>query len=155
MAEVADRDRQRIARVLESDAGGFWSLVQEKHDDLKWCGSSPLYTFLKALPGRARRAAALRAVEHRSAERGQLRGHRLFQIVIQHLLCAGARFCKPHPPRRWRPMSSAAQPVPIKLGFDSFSIRAFQWKAIQLLDYAAGLKLDTVQLSSLGDYEKP
>ena len=50
-------------------------------------------------------------------------------------------------------MSSAAQPVPIKLGFDSYSIRAFQWKAIQLLDYAAGLRLDTVQLSSLGDYE--
>ncbi len=50
-------------------------------------------------------------------------------------------------------MSSAAQPVPIKLGFDSYSIRAFQWKAIQLLDYAASLKLDTVQLSGLGDYE--
>src|SRR5581483_930968 len=41
----------------------------------------------------------------------------------------------------------------IKLGFDSFSVRAFKWKAIQLLDYAAGLKLDTVQLSSLGDFE--
>jgi sugar phosphate isomerase/epimerase len=50
-------------------------------------------------------------------------------------------------------MSSAAEAVPIKLGFDSYSIRAFNWKAIQLLDYAAGLKLDTVQLSSLGDYE--
>jgi sugar phosphate isomerase/epimerase len=41
----------------------------------------------------------------------------------------------------------------IRLGFDSYSIRAFQWKAIQLLDYAAGLKLDTIQLSSLNDYE--
>jgi len=50
-------------------------------------------------------------------------------------------------------MSPAAQPATIKLGFDSYSIRAFQWKAIQLLDYAASLKLDTVQLSSLGDYE--
>jgi sugar phosphate isomerase/epimerase len=50
-------------------------------------------------------------------------------------------------------MSSAAETVPIQLGFDSYSIRAFQWKAIQLLDYAASLKLDTVQLSSLGDYE--
>ena len=50
MAEVAERDRQRIARVVESDSGGFWSLVQEKRDDLKWCGSAPLYTFLKALP---------------------------------------------------------------------------------------------------------
>jgi len=51
MAEVAERDRQRIARVVESDSGGFWSLVQEKRDDLKWCGSAPLYTFLKTLPG--------------------------------------------------------------------------------------------------------
>ena len=41
----------------------------------------------------------------------------------------------------------------IRLGFDTYSIRAFKWKAIQLLDYAAGLKLDTIQLSSLGDYE--
>lgn len=51
---------------------------------------------------------------------------------------------------------AAAAPAPgdgIKLGFDSYSIRAFNWKAIQLLDYAAGLKLDTIQLSSLGDYE--
>lgn len=51
MAEVAERDRRRIARVAESDGEGFWSLVQENHDDLKWCGSSPLYAFLKALPG--------------------------------------------------------------------------------------------------------
>src|SRR5262249_5004598 len=43
--------------------------------------------------------------------------------------------------------------VPIRLGFDTYSIRAFKWKAIQLLDYAAGLKLDTIQLSSLDDYE--
>jgi len=50
-------------------------------------------------------------------------------------------------------MSSSADSVPIKLGFDSYSIRAFKWKAIQLLDYAASLKLDTVQLSSLDDYE--
>jgi sugar phosphate isomerase/epimerase len=41
----------------------------------------------------------------------------------------------------------------IKLGFDSYSVRAFQWQAIQLLDYTAGLKLDTIQLSSLNDYE--
>jgi MEMO1 family protein len=51
MSEVAARDRSRIERVVESDAGGFWSLVQQNQDDLKWCGSSPLYTFLKALPG--------------------------------------------------------------------------------------------------------
>jgi sugar phosphate isomerase/epimerase len=41
----------------------------------------------------------------------------------------------------------------IKLGFDSYSVRAFKWNALELIDYAAGLKLDTIQLSSLGDYE--
>ena len=50
MLEVAGRDRGRIDRVAEGDARGFWSLVQERQDDLKWCGSSPLYTFLKAMP---------------------------------------------------------------------------------------------------------
>ncbi len=51
MLGVAARDRARIERVNSSDSRGFWELVQENRDDLKWCGSSPLYTFLKAVPG--------------------------------------------------------------------------------------------------------
>lgn len=43
--------------------------------------------------------------------------------------------------------------VPIRLGFDTYSLRAFKWKAIQFLDYAARLKLDTIQISALADYE--
>ncbi len=43
--------------------------------------------------------------------------------------------------------------TPIRLGFDTYTLRAFDWKAMQLLDYAATRKLDTVQISSLGDYE--
>jgi AmmeMemoRadiSam system protein B len=50
MAGVAVRDEQRIARVNAGDARGFWDLVQENHDDLKWCGSSPVYTFMRAVP---------------------------------------------------------------------------------------------------------
>ena len=41
----------------------------------------------------------------------------------------------------------------IRLGFDTYSIRAFEWKATRLIDYAASLKLDTIQISSLDDYE--
>jgi sugar phosphate isomerase/epimerase len=41
----------------------------------------------------------------------------------------------------------------IKLGFDNFSIRAMGWKAPQLLDYAAKLKVDTVLFSDLDVYE--
>lgn len=41
----------------------------------------------------------------------------------------------------------------IRLGFDSYSLRALKWKAIQFIGYAAALKLDSVQLSSLDDFE--
>jgi 3-oxoisoapionate decarboxylase len=41
----------------------------------------------------------------------------------------------------------------IRLGFDSYSVRDHGWKAIQLLQFADTLKLDTVQLSSLDDFE--
>jgi AmmeMemoRadiSam system protein B len=50
MIEVAERDKLRIERVNAADGAGFWELVQENQDDLKWCGSAPIYTFLKAVP---------------------------------------------------------------------------------------------------------
>ena len=50
MLDVARRDRLRIERVAKADTRGFWDMVQENRDDLKWCGSSPLYTFLSAAP---------------------------------------------------------------------------------------------------------
>jgi MEMO1 family protein len=80
MAEVAERDRQRIARAVESDGDGFWNLVQEKHDDLKWCGSAPLYTFLKTLPG----------------ARGELRRYEQWNIDPRSVVSfAGMAFTKP------------------------------------------------------------
>jgi len=50
MEEVSRRDRLRIERMEKSDAAGFWEQVRENHDDLKWCGASPIYTFLRAMP---------------------------------------------------------------------------------------------------------
>lgn len=47
MSDVERRDRQRIDRLAAGDAAGFWDLVAENRDDLKWCGSAPFYTFLK------------------------------------------------------------------------------------------------------------
>jgi AmmeMemoRadiSam system protein B len=53
LAEVEERDRLRIAALAAGDADGFWALVREREDDLRWCGASPLYAFLRAtLPGR-------------------------------------------------------------------------------------------------------
>jgi AmmeMemoRadiSam system protein B len=50
MIEVAERDRKRIESINGGDVGGYWDQVRENHDDLKWCGSAPLYTFMKANP---------------------------------------------------------------------------------------------------------
>jgi len=50
MAEVGVRDQRRMGAINAGDADGFWDQVQQNHDDLKWCGSSPFYTFLKSVP---------------------------------------------------------------------------------------------------------
>jgi AmmeMemoRadiSam system protein B len=49
MGRVEARDRDRIERMAAGSAPGFWSLVQEGGDDLRWCGASPVYTFLHAV----------------------------------------------------------------------------------------------------------
>ncbi len=56
----------------------------------------------------------------------------------------------------WGEKDSIAAPSPagkIALGFDNFSIRGMGWKAPQLLEYAASLKLDSVFFSDLDVYE--
>jgi MEMO1 family protein len=50
MERVTERDLARIARIEAGDAAGFWELVKENRDDLKWCGSAPIYTLLRVLP---------------------------------------------------------------------------------------------------------
>jgi MEMO1 family protein len=50
MEAVELRDRARIERMERGDAQGFWELVSENRDDLKWCGSAPIYAFLRAVP---------------------------------------------------------------------------------------------------------
>lgn len=41
----------------------------------------------------------------------------------------------------------------LKLGMDNFAVRAMGWKAPQLIDYAASLKLDTLLISDLDSFE--
>ena len=50
---------------------------------------------------------------------------------------------------------TAAEPEKrrLRLGFDNFSVRAMNWKAPALLDYAASLKLDSILISDLDVYE--
>ena len=42
----------------------------------------------------------------------------------------------------------------IKLGIDNFAVRAMNWKAPQLIDYAASLKVDSLLISDLNALEK-
>lgn len=74
MEEVARRDHSRIASINDGDARAFWDQVQENQDDLKWCGSSPMYTFLKAMPN----------------VRGTLRGYEQWNIDERSVVSFGA-----------------------------------------------------------------
>src|SRR5215468_7645295 len=51
------------------------------------------------------------------------------------------------------PTTVAKSKSKLKLGFDNFSIRAMNWKAPALLDYAASLKLDSILISDLDAYD--
>ena len=80
MLAIEQRDRARISRIAEGDIGGYWSLVQEGHDDLKWCGSAPFYTFMKVMP----------------SVRGELLDYHQWQIDPQSVVSFGAmRFDRP------------------------------------------------------------
>lgn len=61
MLAVAARDKERIEQLALGDARGFWDRVQPNHDDLKWCGSAPFYTFLSSVP---QAVGQLRHYEH-------------------------------------------------------------------------------------------
>jgi len=49
---------------------------------------------------------------------------------------------------------SAAGTPRIKLGMDNFAVRAMDWKAPALLDYAASIKLDSILISDLDAFER-
>jgi AmmeMemoRadiSam system protein B len=77
MEEVTRLDADRIARIEAGDAAGFWERVQDKQDHLKWCGSAPIYTFLRAVP----------------QARAQLRHYQQWNIDEQSVVSfAGMRF---------------------------------------------------------------
>jgi AmmeMemoRadiSam system protein B len=51
LVEVEERDRRRCELIGRGDAGAFWELLRQNGDDLRWCGASPFYALLKAVPG--------------------------------------------------------------------------------------------------------
>jgi len=49
MLEVREEDQERLNRVCEGDGDEFFEMVKPEQDRLKWCGFSPLYTFLSTM----------------------------------------------------------------------------------------------------------
>src|SRR3954453_19329999 len=47
---IVPRDGVRIENINKGLLRAYWSPVQDGHDDMKWCGAAPFYTFLKAVP---------------------------------------------------------------------------------------------------------
>ena len=81
MLAVGGRDRQRMARVAEGDAAGFWDLVQE---NLLTTLAVRVVAGLYVHEGNAtcaRKGGAVRAVEYRPAERGQLCGYVISDLM--------------------------------------------------------------------------
>jgi predicted class III extradiol MEMO1 family dioxygenase len=50
MLAVEEKDQQRIEQLTAGDTAAYWDLVQRNNVELKWCGASPFYTFLKTMP---------------------------------------------------------------------------------------------------------
>jgi MEMO1 family protein len=49
MQAVAEQDERRLRAVVAGDADTFWDVLRPNGDELHWCGSAPLYAFLKAV----------------------------------------------------------------------------------------------------------
>ncbi len=50
-------------------------------------------------------------------------------------------------------LAAAQADAGARIGLDAYSVRAYRWKALELVDYAARIGARTLQLSSLGDFE--
>src|SRR5262249_33974619 len=86
----------------------------------------------------AGRVEPLRPMEHRREERGQLRGNR----IPEGGLMRRRTFLKSAPAAAMAAGAAGASAGDgIRLGFDSYSIRNFHWKALKLVDYAGSHKL--------------
>lgn len=49
MQEVRTQDLARLRQVCDGNSGDFLELVLPNYDELKWCGFTPIYTFMQAV----------------------------------------------------------------------------------------------------------
>ncbi len=50
MQEVRAKDLERLRHIGEGRSGELLELVLPNYDELKWCGFTPIYTFMQAVP---------------------------------------------------------------------------------------------------------
>lgn len=74
MLEVQEQDLARLGHLCRGEAEEFLEAVVRDEDPLKWCGYSPLYTFMKAVP----------------EARGELRQYEHWQIDEESVVTYGA-----------------------------------------------------------------
>ena len=72
MEEVAAKDRARLERWCEADAGGFFDLVHPGGDELNWCGYAPMYTFLQSVGAAVKLRGELRSYEQWNIDEGSV-----------------------------------------------------------------------------------
>lgn len=51
LLETRRRDEARLEQVCAGDTEAFFELVKPNYDELRWCGYSPVYTFLASVKG--------------------------------------------------------------------------------------------------------
>ena len=78
MRDVATRDNARLDRVCAGDTRGFFDLVHPNQDELKWCGYSPIYVFLRTME------------QVRPSARGRLLRYDQWNIDAQSVVSFGA-----------------------------------------------------------------
>ena len=84
LQEVRARDEARLREVCAGNAEGFYELVHPNQDDLRWCGYSPVYTFLASVKG----------------ARGRVLSYEQWNIDEQSVVSfAGIEFRRPHAER--------------------------------------------------------
>ena len=50
MLSIREQDQERLNRYMRGDSEAFFAHIHPEQDVLRWCGYSPMYTFLKAVP---------------------------------------------------------------------------------------------------------
>src|SRR5262249_46478152 len=75
------------------------------------------------------------------------------EVMGSRRACLGVLLAGALPDFRTKAVAAPAPRRGIKLGFDNYAVRTMGWKAAELVDYAAKLRLDSLFISDLDAFE--